>query len=128
MWSIKYLIFKNLIPKIKDMYLPCSTLSCNRRKLKKFSLRKTTKPLGLSGFVVILWLLYAVLLVCPAATPAPHTQQRQTVGFELFLLYQQRQKSFASFLSQMGLLANIPTKAKLPTHLPARHPCAKRRW
>ena len=90
--SIKYLIFKNLIPKIKGMFLPCSTLFCNLKKLKKFLLRKIIEPLGLSGFVRFLWLPYAVLLVCPTATTAPHTQQRQTVGFELFQLYQQRQK------------------------------------
>ena len=70
MWSIKYLIFKNLIPKIKNMFLLCSTLFCNLKKLKKCSPRKTTKPLGLSGFVVFygcptLGYWYALLLRPP---------------------------------------------------------------
>ena len=70
MWSIKYWIFKNLIPKIKNMFSPCSTPFCNHRKLKKFLLRKTIKPLGLSGFVVFygcptLCCFYALLLRPP---------------------------------------------------------------
>ena len=91
--SIKFLIFKNLIPKKKGMFSLCSTHFYNPKKLKKCSLRKITKPHGLSGFVV-LGLPYTVLLVCPAAMPAPHIQQRLTVGFELFQLYQQRQNGY----------------------------------
>ena len=83
----------NSIQKIKGMSLLCWMLFCNPQKLKKFSPRKITKPLDRVALLFILWLPYAVLLVCPAATLTPHTQQRQTVGFGLFQQYQQRQKN-----------------------------------
>ena len=106
------MIFKNLIPKTKDMFLLCSTHFYNHKKLKKCSLPKTNKATRIEWLCRFLSLPYALLLVCPAATPAPHAQQRQTVGFELFKRYQQRQKNNKARQYRALLLIHFSTIIK----------------
>ncbi|WP_301922232.1 helix-turn-helix domain-containing protein [Ferruginibacter sp.] len=66
----KILDLQKLNPEDKGHVLLCSTLFCNRKKLKKCSLRKTIKPRGLNDFLVFygcptLCCWYALLLRPP---------------------------------------------------------------
>ena len=95
MWLIKYLIFKNLIPKIKDMCLQCSMLSSNRKKLKSFCFLKRTKLLGLSSLFFMVARPCLVGMPCCYARPTYTTTANS--GLRTFLTTPTRAKIVTMF-------------------------------